>query len=320
MLKGTHYGKFVQHAEILLKAVNALPDFLSAALVPGWRAFLQTKREIRHQIGEIKATENTEKWALDVQHPTIFHTLLSSKTLPSREKSVTRLAQDGQILVQGGTLTTSWTLALGCFHLLSSTPALSRLRAELATAMPDPHAAVTGLAELERLPQLRAVVKESLRLSLGTSGRLTRVCPDEDLVYTDPATGTVFSLPAGTAISMTTYKTVMDPVLFPDPLGFHPERWLHDEVEGRLDRYLTVFGRGSRACLGMALAQAELSLMLAKLWRVWGSPEVRADGDVGVLRVFETTARDCEMASDYFIPMPWKRSKGIRVTLEPSEA
>lgn len=64
----------------------------------------------------------------------------------------------------------------------------------------------------------------------------------------------------------------------------------------------------------MALAQAELFLMLAKFFRRWGGGGIvdgsdegdRRPGDVGVIKIFETTVRDCQMASDYFIPMPYK--------------
>jgi cytochrome P450 len=318
MLTGTHYGKWIQHVEIVLKFINALPERVSSALVPGWAGFLRMKRDIRGQIAEIKATENTDKWAFDVDHPTIFHEMLGSKSLPAEEKTVGRLAQEGQILVQGGTLTTSWTLALATFHLLNRPETLARLRDELFATIRDP-SEVVPLAELEGLPYLRAVVKESLRLGFGTSGRLTRIAPDETLVYTDKNTGKRYEFPPGTAVSMTTYKTVTDEKLYSDPFGFHPERWLGDGEEQRLEKYFTVFGGGGRGCLGMALAQAELFLMLAKLFRVWGTEGDKRAGDVGRINLFETTVKDCEMAADYFIPIPWSGTKGIRAVFEVFE-
>ncbi|OIW31159.1 cytochrome P450 [Coniochaeta ligniaria NRRL 30616] len=318
MLTGTHYGKWIQHIEVVLKAINALPESVSAALVPGWAGFLAMKRDIRAQIGEIKETENTERWQFDVDHPTVFHEMLGSKVLPAEEKTVGRLAQEGQILVQGGTLTTSWTLAVATFHLLERPETLGKLRDALFAAMPDP-AEVVPLAELEGIAYLRAVVKESLRLGFGTSGRLARVAPDETLVYTDKKTGRRYEIPPGVPVGMTTYKTVTDERLFPDPFGFHPERWLGEGEEQRLEKYFTVFGGGSRVCLGMALAQAELFLMLAKMFRVWGGEGDRREGDVGVVKLFETTVRDCEMAADYFIPIPWKGTKGIRAVFEVLE-
>ncbi|KAG7058520.1 Cytochrome p450 [Colletotrichum scovillei] len=324
LLMGTHLGPMIKHMNWALTLVNALPESLSGRFIPGWGGFLKMKNDIKDQIGEIKATQNTEKWQLDVSHPTIFHDMLSSKLLPPAEKTVSRLAQDGQILVQGGTLTTSWTLSLAVFHLLNRPSTLRRLREELFSAIPD-RDAVVPLAELENLPYLRGVVKEALRLGFGTSSRLARVCPDETLVYHDKdGRGRSVHLPPGTVIGMSTYKTQTDPRIYYDPFGFHPERWVEDGE--RLEKYLTVFCGGTRVCLGMALAQAELYLMLAKLFRRWGGAgvvdgsgeggEVRRAGDVGVLRIFETTVRDCEMAADYFIPIPYKESKGIRVVFD----
>lgn len=279
--------------------------------IVGWGGFLKLKNDIRNQIRDIKATQGTKNWELDVSHPTIFHELLSSDLLPEVEKEAARLAQDGQILVQGGTLTTSWTLSLAVFHLCNRPAALTKLRDELFAAIPNADD-VVPIARLERLPYLRAVVKEALRHGVGTSSRLSRIAPDESFDVADPATGTTHHIPAGAVVSMSPYRTIMSEDIFPDPLGFHPERWL-DENE-RLEKYLIMFGGGTRVCLGQALAQAELHLVLAKFFRRWGSAGVvggdetgdRRNGDVGVLRIFETTPRDCQMASDYFIPLPYK--------------
>ncbi|KAG6109713.1 hypothetical protein E4U31_006669 [Claviceps sp. LM219 group G6] len=321
LLMGTHLGPLVKHANWALKLINALPESFSGRWIPGWSGFLKMKNDIVDQIAMIKATENTEKWQLDVNHTTIFHELLSSDALPDREKTPARLAQEGQILVQGGTLTTSWTLTLATFHLLHRPSTLKRLRDELFEAIPDPNE-VVPLAKLESLPFLRAVVKEALRHGIGTSGRLSRIARDEAHVVHDDQNMKDWHIPPNTVVSMSPYKTIMDETIFPDPMGFHPERWLKDGE--RLEKYLAVFGGGTRSCLGMALANAELHLALAKFFRRWGSggafegdfDEDRREGDVGVLRIFNTTTRDCQMASDYFIPIPYKGSKGVRFMLD----
>lgn len=217
------------------------------------------------------------------------------------------------MLVQGGALTTSWAMSLATFHLLSNPDTLSKLRDELFDAIPDPNDPVS-LAKLEQLPYLRGVVKEALRLGIGTSSRLARVAPDETLVYYDRESGREWQLPPGSVVGMSPYKTVMDEAVFYDPKGFHPERWIEDGEH--LDQYLKIFCAGSRVCLGMALAHAELYLTLSKLFRRWGSGGVvygsdegdRRPGDVGYLRIYETRVRDCEMAADYFMPIPYKVS------------
>ncbi|KAG8420204.1 hypothetical protein J3459_011306 [Metarhizium acridum] len=269
----------------------------------GWSGFLRMKNDILKQIEKVKSTENTGQWKLDVSHPTIFHELLSSDHLPDCEKTPARLAQEGQILVQGGTLTSSWALSLATFHLVNQESTLRKLRDELFVAIPDANE-VTPLAKLESLPYLRAVVREALRYNIGTSGRLSRIALDEAFLVHDHERVREWRIPAGTVVSMSPYMTVMDEEIFPDPLRFHPERWLDDG--DRLEKYLTVFGGGTRSCLGKALALAEMYLLLAKLFRQWGNGVDVRPGDTGVLNIFKTTPRDCQIASDYFIPIPYK--------------
>jgi hypothetical protein len=48
------------------------------------------------------------------------------------------------------------------------------------------------------------------------------------------------------------------------------------------------------------------------MFRAWRGEGDRRDGDVGVVRLSETKGWDCEMASDYFDPISWKETKGIR--------
>lgn len=163
-------------------------------------------------------------------------------------------------------------------------------------------------------------MKETLRHSVGAAGRSPRTCPDETLHFTDCTVSPPkkYTLPPGVTISMTTYQTITNPAIYPDPYAFNPDRWLTRDADqlARLDRYLTVFSGGARACLGMWLAQAEITLTLAKLWRVWGAQGDRRAGDVGAMKLFGTTARDVRMAADYFIPIPWRGTKGVRVLLE----
>lgn len=311
LLIGTHMGPFVQHVSWVLTLVNALPESISSRCMPGWGGFLKMKNDILDHIHSIEAQQSPD--------PNFLNELLSSKP---RDKTPTKLAQEGQILVEGGTLTTSWAMSLATFHLLNRPDTLRKLRDELFEAIPNPNEPLP-LSKLESLPYLGGVVKEALRLSIGTSSRLARVAPDETLVYHDRENDKQWQLPPGSVVGMSPYKTVMDETIFYDARGFHPERWVEDGQ--RLDKYLSIFCSGNRVCLGMALAHAELSMVMAKLFRQWGSGGVLfgddegdvRDGDLGCLSIYETRVRDCEMMSDYFIPIPYKGSEGFRFVFEP---
>lgn len=349
--RGTHMGGTAKHLPWLLPLITALPDAWTEKYVPGWDEFNRLRKSIRAQLTEIqRSLQAGEASHADAGHRTIFSELLASSALPPREKAVDRLAQEGQILNQGGTLTTSHTLSVAVFHLLDQPDCLRRLRDELLAAFPDPHAAGDmSLADLQQLPYLGAVAKEALRLGLGgTSARLSRMAPDETLRYVETTRkkktaegggdgdGKVWLIPPGTPVGMSSYQILTDEAVYPDPLRFRPQRWLDGEGGGdgadAQELYTFVFQAGTRNCLGQNLARAELYLMLAKLFLRWGGGghvgrkdgegegakvEVDKRGDaVGCMRLFETTVRDTQMAADRFVPEPYAGSKGVRVLLE----
>ena len=114
---------------------------------------------------------------------TVFDEIFDSK-LSDHEKRPSRLMEEAQNISIAGTETTSWTLSVLFFHLLTTPGVLAKLRDELATRFPDP-SVTPSLKEVEQLPYLSAVIYEGLRTAMGTSNRQTRVSPDEVLVFND---------------------------------------------------------------------------------------------------------------------------------------
>lgn len=328
IMRGTHMGTIVKHFPWVLRVMDALPEAVMERWVPGLDEYNHLRKTIRAQIGDIKRGQGVEQ---QDSRRTVFHEMLQTSVLPEGEKTEDRLAHDAQILVQGGTLTTSHALCVAVFHLLDQPSCLAKLRDELFRALPDPEGAVS-LAELQQLRYLGAVVKESFRLGYGGTGsRLGRVAPDETLRYVqtrgDGKEG-VWTIPPGTPMSMTPYQILTDEEVYPDPFGFHPERWLSGDTELQ-EHYWIVFNAGTRSCLGQNLAKAEVYLMVARLFRRWGGASEREPAkygmlgrrseDVGVMRLYETTVRDTQMAADRFVPVPYSGSKGVRVVLETSD-
>lgn len=187
------------------------------------------------------------------------------------------------------------------------------------TAFPD-ILSQPSLSQLEQLPYLTAIIQEALRLSYGVSTRLQRI-PHEVLQFQAPD-GRSWIIPAGTPVSMTSVLLHHNESIFPDSKAFSPERWLENP---RLDKYLVAFSKGSRNCLGMNLAYAEMRLCLSSIFRKFGSEELRASGlmderaakdDLGVLRLFQTTIKDVEILADGFIPLHDKSTNGIHIQVE----
>lgn len=79
---------------------------------------------------------------------------------------------------------------------------------------------------------------------------------------------------------------------------FNPQRWIDDKTT--LTRNFVPFARGSRQCIGMNLAYAELYLTVATIFS-------RFD-----FELYQTTRRDVELAHDFFVGMPPLDSQGIR--------
>ena len=85
---------------------------------------------------------------------------------------------------------------------------------------------------------------------------------------------------------------------------FDPQRFMGVEGKAR-KKYLVHFSKGTRSCLGQTLANAEIYLCLAALFREEGMG----------FEVYQTGKEDIEVKHDYFTPMPRKGSRGLRVLI-----
>lgn len=258
------------------------------------------------------------RWQTDArsksQHSTIFENCLQSHHLSADEKKMQRLAQEAFTIIVAGGETTARVLATATFHIMANKErVVPRLLDELRSVMAEPSDTMS-LKSAEQLPWLvskkspnkllyrvltriqTAIIKESLRITALVTSRLPLVAPQDCLQYKD------WVIPAGTPISMTLRDVLLDERVFSNPHEFRPERWLSSNPDiARISRFYLPFGRGSRMCIGLNLALAELYLILGTVFR-------RFD-----LELFETTKeRDIDIARDCFIGEPSKQSKGVR--------
>ena len=60
-------------------------------------------------------------------------------------------------------------------------------------------------------------------------------------------------------------KFLRDPVQFPEPKKFKPERFLSKDGKVQNHEYLVPFGIGNRICMGMSLAKNELFIFFARI-------------------------------------------------------
>ena len=74
-------------------------------------------------------------------------------------------------------------------------------------------------------------------------------------------------IPRGALIAWSPYLAGRDPASWDDPMRFNPDRFadLTPDQKTLSDQAWVPFGRGPHSCLGFALAQMELTLIVAKL-------------------------------------------------------
>ncbi|OJD34608.1 cytochrome p450 [Diplodia corticola] len=276
----------------VLHLLRRLPDWLAVKLEPNTAALIEFQKGIEEQLLPIMEGRSTESQT-STKQPTIFHALLQS-SLPDSEKQLQRLIDEGQTIVGAGSVTTAHYLTVTSYHILANPHVLQMLQEELQPLMAN-GTALPSLRSLEQLRYLKAVINEGYRISYGITARLTRVSPDASLGYRD------WLIPAGTPVGMTSVLIHENERLFPEPTEFRPERWLQPGAQ-QLEKYLVTFNRGSRACLGLNLAGAEIPLALAAVF----------GGRFG-LELFETDRSDVDLKHDFFNPSPRLDSKGVRV-------
>ncbi|KAK6519335.1 hypothetical protein TWF281_003170 [Arthrobotrys megalospora] len=191
---------------------------------------------------------------------TIFAQLFEDDVKRGR-KALTdkQLTHDAVSTVAAGMDTTGHALNYAIYYLVKDPEMEKKLLDELKTVMRTPTSEVKEEV-LDGLPFLQACIKESLRFSHGVPGPLPRDVP------AGGATLLGHRLPAGTILRNSAYIYHTNPTVFPNPDKWDPTRWLVEDTR-EMERYWIPFSRGSRICIGMHLAEAELSLALGRFVR-----------------------------------------------------
>ncbi|KIW64826.1 hypothetical protein PV04_09733 [Phialophora macrospora] len=136
---------------------------------------------------------------------------------------------------------------------------VKRLREEVQSMPED--------GPVDSLPYLEAVMKEGLRCF--TPGTL----PFPRYVPARGASVDGVFLPGGTVVSAAPYSVHRDPVVFPNPDDFIPERWLEEEGSIERNKLSFWFLAGAHTCIGKYLALAEMRTLLHMVYsNYWTRP------------------------------------------------
>uniref|UniRef100_A0A7C2JXH5 Cytochrome P450 n=1 Tax=Schlesneria paludicola TaxID=360056 RepID=A0A7C2JXH5_9PLAN len=148
-------------------------------------------------------------------------------------------------------LTTAHSLTWTLFLLAQHPGVMSRLHAQLQSGLDG---GFPTLEQVERVPLMERVVKESMRV-LPASSYSQRI-------VTQPTRLGPFDLPAGAGVVFSQFITHHLPELFPEPDVFLPDRW--ETISPSPYAYLP-YGAGPRMCLGGPLAMVILKTVPAAI-------------------------------------------------------
>ncbi|KAH8174628.1 cytochrome p450 domain-containing protein [Sarocladium implicatum] len=290
-----------RHFTWIIPLSLSIPMWILAKYDPKLVRVLSIRTEAERQAkNAISQYEKNPEDTLPEHQNNIFRTIIASPRLPDSEKSYVRIGEEAWgVLVAGGD-TAARTIANITFFLLEHRhTVLERLRRELAGVMPSPTSR-PAFRDLENLPLLTAVIKETLRTHGPVTSRLPRVSPHEDLQYKE------WNIPAGTPVSMSPGDIMHDPRIFENPDKWDPDRWMITDKDklDLMNHNLIPFGRGGRMCVGQNLAWLELYVAVAALARFTD------------YELFETTRQhDVDYVRDCLLGQPEAQSKGIRIQL-----
>ncbi len=197
--------------------------------------------------------------------------ILSTLMEAHDEESGHRLSDDellghlGALFAAGYETSTNaliWTLFLLAQHPQIAADLLDEVESIL-------HGEAPTIEQMQQLPLLDRVVKESLRV-------LPPV-PVNSRILSQPSELDGYALPAGTEVYLSIYHTHHMPELYPQPELFNPGRW--ETIAPTLFEY-GPFSSGRRVCIGASFALMDIKIILSMLiqrYRLQCLPHARVD-------------------------------------------
>ncbi|XP_054781214.1 flavonoid 3',5'-hydroxylase 1-like [Prosopis cineraria] len=170
-------------------------------------------------------------------------------------------------------------------------------------------------SDLQNLPYLQAICKETYRLHPSTPLSIPRIS-------TQACEINGYYIPKNTWLSVNIYAIGRDPNVWDDPLEFKPERFMMSSdgkinekmkmsLSGTVDFELIPFGGGRRVCAGYRMAMVVVQLILGTLVHSfdWKLPDEEEDG-LNMEEVFGITVHKAvplsAMVSPRLLPHAYK--------------
>lgn len=160
-----------------------------------------------------------------------------------------------------GVDTTSVSVTSSLYQLAKNPEKQDMLFRELESVLPNTETPV-DVKKLDKLPYLKACIKETLRIYPVIIGNGRSLQADAIIGG--------YQIPKGVNVIFPHLVVSNIEENFPQPEQFIPERWLKSEgcPAHKIHPFVSLpFGYGRRTCLGRRFAEAELQILLAKVFR-----------------------------------------------------
>lgn len=210
-----------------------------------WGKFLRRKREI----DQLLLAEIRDRRQQEPQND-VLSLLLAARDEEGEALSDRELRDELMTLLFAGHETTASALAWAIYWIHREAGVRDRILVELEELGPHPDPMA-----IAKLPYLSAVCNETLRIypvALFTFGRTLK----------EPFNLLGYDLKPGIMLSPCIYLVHRDPVVYPEPEQFRPDRFL----ERQYSPYeFLPFGGSNRRCIGYAFALFEMKVVLAEM-------------------------------------------------------
>lgn len=215
-----------------------------------WTPWGQMKRRQRaiHSLLQAEITERRSQ--ADHGRTDILSLMMAARDETGQAMTDEELRDELLTLLFAGHETTATSLAWALYQILQLPDVREKLLHELDSLGDHPNP-----LEIAQLPYLTAVCQETLRMYPVLPATFARL-PKSSMQIAG------YQFDAGSPLLISIYLVHYREDLYPEPHQFKPERFLERQYSAA--EYLP-FGGGNRRCLGYALAQMEIKLVLATI-------------------------------------------------------
>jgi cytochrome P450 len=189
------------------------------------------------------------------QRDDLLGRLLAARDSETNEKLTKREIRDELVtMLVAGFDTTTNVLCWTCYLLSQNPTADRKVHSELSTVLVERQ---PNNEDLHRLPYIRTVIEESIRLYPPVPIMERQAIGDDEILG--------HRIKAGSSIIISPWLLHRNPKLWDHPLVFNPERF-RPELAAKRQRFAYLpFGGGPRTCVGAAYGLTEATVFLSSI-------------------------------------------------------